>query len=85
MKHLIMDLGGRFLVGQDIEYLQDNYRELFELLTTLLSGQDGTDPLALRGVQFTDTGITITASEGWIFWQGELYRFIPPPDRKSVV
>lgn len=74
-----MDIGGRRFAGQDVEYMQENVRELTALLAELIGGSDGSAPTVLKGVQFTDTGITITATAGWIFWQGELYEFVPPP------
>jgi|GEM_PF-1534969 len=79
MKHVVIEEGGRFLIGEDVEFVQSNVKELVSALLDHLSLEASQSvPTIVTGVRFTDTGTTITATAGWIYWQGELYRFEPP-------
>lgn len=80
MKHVIMEIGGRRFTGQDVDYMQANVGDLVSVILDYLSQQaNHATPLVIFGVQFVDTGTTITASAGWIYWEGEVYEFVQPP------
>jgi hypothetical protein len=86
MKKAIFETGGRFLLGQDFLLIQDNYKEITAALAKAVSfGLNHAQPIVLTGVAWQIGAGTITASEGWFYWQETFYKFIPPDAPIAVV
>lgn len=74
-----METGGRYWTAQDVEYLELNVKELTGALASFAGDEWPFDtPVIISGVRFTDNSPGITATPGWIHFQGEIYQFIPP-------
>lgn len=79
MKKALFETGGRFLLGEDFQLIQDNYREISSALARSLSfGLNLSQPIILTGVAWQIGPGTITATEGWFYYQDEFYKFNPP-------
>lgn len=71
MKKLQLGFGGHPLKNDDFNWMQNAYSEVIKAIISIF---DPSLNIILSGFIITDNGTTISSTDGYVSWQGEIYQ-----------